>query len=102
MTNFWNSIIKPTKILVAEKYLEILVKDSDYIWLMNAGIPSEVTIELLSGIIGMMKSNNPIIRRCIEYSKAGGISLLNSFDHQISIEEAKQKIISNARTYVNK
>lgn len=87
--------------LMAEKYLEVLIKDTNYIWLLNAGIPSEVTSDFLSGLIGMMKSNNPIMRKCIEYSKAGGISLLNSFDYQISIEEAKQKIIFNARTYIN-
>jgi uncharacterized protein YjbI with pentapeptide repeats len=82
--------------LIAEKYLEILVKDTELIWLMNASIPTELTINFLKGLIQMMKSSNNEMRRCIEYSKEGGTSLLNSFDCQISVEEAIDTIVSNA------
>jgi uncharacterized protein YjbI with pentapeptide repeats len=86
--------------LLAEHYLECLLKEDRISW-MNVGIPSEVTIGFLEGLIELLNRKDDNFRRFIDYNDDDDISLLNSFEYKDGIYSAKEQIINNALRSIN-
>ena len=58
---------------------------------LGIGFPSALTLEFLEGLVGLLTSEDPNIKKLLEYD-IDNISLLNSFDYREGLDNAKEQI----------
>jgi hypothetical protein len=86
--------------LLAENYLEVLLKGETPSW-MNAGLPSEATIDFLEGLIEILKSERESIKAIVNPDTTSMVGLLDSFEINESKEVVLRKLMENAMGNVN-
>ena len=68
---------------------------------LGIGFPSALTLEFLEGLVGLLTSEDPNIKKLLEYD-IDNISLLNSFDYREGLDNAKEQIKNTALNLFNK
>jgi uncharacterized protein YjbI with pentapeptide repeats len=97
--------IQPTfqEYLMAENYLEALLKGENKAAWMNVGKPSIETINFLDGLLQLLTSNDENIKKFVEYNDEKQISLFNLFtyDKPPLIDDGIHNIVKNAINNLN-
>jgi uncharacterized protein YjbI with pentapeptide repeats len=87
--------------LMAENYLEALLKGENKSAWMNAGKPSKETINFLDGLLHLLMSDDGNIKKYVEHNDEKQISLFNLFDYNELIDDAIYNIVNNAIENLN-
>ena len=87
--------------LMAENYLEALIKGENKVAWMNVGKPSKETINFLDGLLQLLTTDDKNIKKHVEYNKQKQISLFNLFSYDKPIYDAVYNIINNAIDNLN-
>jgi hypothetical protein len=83
--------------LLAEYYIESLLNDK----IQNIGIPSEVTIQFLEGLVKILNSEDRDVKRFVQGDKINEVNLLNSMDYNEGLEKARLKLSELTLKYLN-
>jgi uncharacterized protein YjbI with pentapeptide repeats len=86
--------------LLAEFYIESLLENK--IDRLNVRTPSRQTIEFLGRLIELLNAKDKdILNKFIEWNETSQISLLNSFNYDKGLENAKRQLVYSALSSIN-